>query len=162
MQIRPARAGEAAQLSRIAFASKSHWPYTPAQLALWRDDLTITEAMLAHGTVSVAELEGQGAGSIAGFFMLLPAPQHWVLEHFWVAPARMGQGVGRALLAHAVALARDGGAQALRIDADPHAEAFYLAQGARRVGEVAAPIAGQAWRVRPQLLFYCAQAAASA
>lgn len=149
-RIRPAKAREAAQLSDIAFASKSHWPYTPAQLAAWRDELTITEQALASGTVWVAELDGQHGP--VGFLVLLPAPRHWVLEHFWVVPLAMGRGVGRALLAHAVALARAGGAVALSIDADPHAEAFYLALGAVRVDAVAAPVEGQPTRVRPQLL----------
>ena len=152
--LRPARAGEAAALSALAFASKSHWPYTAAQLALWPDDLSLSEADVQDGTVSVAELPGQAAP--AGWMRLLPAPpampDPWVLEHFWVAPAAMGQGVGKALLAQAVALARAGGASALSIDADPYAEAFYLAQGAQRVGVVAAPLEAQLERVRPQLL----------
>jgi hypothetical protein len=38
------------------------------------------------------------------------------------------------------------------IDADPHAEAFYRACGALRIGGVAAPIDGQPQRVRPQLV----------
>ena len=149
MQIRRAQAGESALLSRIAFESKSHWPYTAAQLALWRKDLSITEDSIARHPVWVA----QGEGAVAdGFFVLLPAPQHWVLEHFWVRPAAMGQGVGKALLAHAARLAQQGGATALCIDSDPHAEAFYLACGAQRVGAVPAPVPGEPGRVRPQML----------
>jgi hypothetical protein len=44
------------------------------------------------------------------------------------------------------------GGNALAIDADPNAEAFYLAKGARRIGEIAAPIEGHPDRVRPQML----------
>jgi hypothetical protein len=44
----------------------------------------------------------------------------------------------------------------LRVDADPHAERFYLACGAVSIGTVAAPIAGQPDRVRPQFAFACA------
>ena len=46
----------------------------------------------------------------------------------------------------------DDGVANLAIDADPNAEAFYLANGARRVGEDAAPIEGLPGRTRPQLL----------
>ena len=39
----------------------------------------------------------------------------------------------------------------LHIDADPHAERFYLACGALRVGAVPAPLEGEPQRVRPQM-----------
>jgi len=64
----------------------------------------------------------------------------------------MGRRVGSALLAHALQLARAGGARELHIDADPHAEAFYVSHGAVRVAQVGAPIEGQPQRVRPQLV----------
>jgi hypothetical protein len=44
------------------------------------------------------------------------------------------------------------GLDQLQIDADPNAEPFYVACGARRVGERPAPIAAQPLRVRPQLV----------
>jgi molybdenum cofactor cytidylyltransferase len=65
----------------------------------------------------------------------------------------MHRGIGRALLAHALATAARGGAAEVIVDADPNAESFYLECGAIRRGEVAAPIAGQPNRVRPQLAF---------
>ena len=63
----------------------------------------------------------------------------------------MRRGIGRALLAHAAGTARAGGDSAILIDADPNAEAFYLACGAARGGSVAAPIASEPERVRHQL-----------
>ena len=65
------------------------------------------------------------------------------LEHFWVDPAHMGRGVGRALLEHAIATSRRLGATAIDISSDPNAEEFYLRFGACRVGEVSAPVDGQ-------------------
>ena len=76
----------------------------------------------------------------------------WELEHLWVHPDWLRRGIGRALLARAMEAAAEKGEAALLIDADPHAEAFYLAAGAQRVGAVAAPIAGQPDRVLPRLL----------
>ena len=78
-------------------------------------------------------------------------PQTWELTHLWVVPSMMRQGIGRALLAHAMLSAREGGASTIAIDADPNAEPFYLACRARREGVVAAPIIGNPARVRPQL-----------
>ncbi len=156
--LRPAHAVEAAALSELAFASKAHWPYTAAQLAMWREDLRLTAGQAGDGTVWVAETTdpaaqgSAGRHGAAGWFRLLPGSPHAVLEHFWVAPAAMGRGVGKAMLAHAAVMARAAGAAGLSIDADPYAEPFYLAQGAVQVGVVAAPLAGQPQRVRPQLL----------
>ena len=65
------------------------------------------------------------------------------LEHFWVAPTRMGEGIGRALFTHAVEHCRAIGARRLWISADPNAEGFYARMRARRVGEVPSTPAGR-------------------
>ena len=148
MRVRRSAAHEAAVLSSIAMTSKAYWAYSSAQLADWRESLTITPNLISTSPTFVAEVDGQ----IVGFFVLLPATPDWVLDHLWVIPSSMRMGVGRALLKQAVNVASAGGAQAIVIDSDPGAEIFYLACGAVRVGTVAAPIEGAADRVRPQLL----------
>ena len=45
-------------------------------------------------------------------------PRNWRVEHFWVLPAAMGRGIGRAMLKYAVGIAAQGGTIALEIDAD--------------------------------------------
>jgi GNAT superfamily N-acetyltransferase len=148
MQIRRAVAEECETLSALALRAKGHWGYTTAQLEIWRPILTISgEAVVAHPTF-VAQVDAE----IAGFYSLLRFGARWELDNLWVAPERVRQGVGRALLAHALETAAAGGAGELHIDADPHAEAFYRACGALRVGVVAAPIEGEPSRVRPQLV----------
>jgi len=148
MHIRRAHESEATVLSAIARESKAYWPYSATQLAAWRDDLTVLPSTVSSLPTYVAEVEAK----VAGFFVLVPSSLHWKLEHFWVSPSSMGHGVGRALLSHAAALAAEGGATALAIDADPNAERFYLACGAQRVSLLAAPIEGSPGRERPQLL----------
>jgi GNAT superfamily N-acetyltransferase len=150
MHIRRAHESEAPLLSALAYESKAYWSYSVAQLEAWRGDLTVSPSTVSSLPAYVAEAES----GIAGFFVLLPSSPHWKLEHFWVAPSSMGQGVGKALLSHAAALAAEGGATALAIDADPNAESFYLACGAKRVGSLAAPIEGSPDRERPQLLLF--------
>ena len=157
MLIRPARVDEAVLLSSIAFESKSLWGYGRAQLEQWRADLTVSGEQIAACPTWVAEAEGR----IAGFCMLAPALPHWQLEHLWVRPECAGAGVGRILLGKAASLAASSEAASLAasseaarlaIDADPNAEAFYIACGATRIGAVAAPIEGAPERFRPQLL----------
>ncbi len=65
------------------------------------------------------------------------------LEHLWILPERIGQGIGRALFQHAVERAAARGATSLTIEADPHAEPFYLHMGATRVGAVTSEVDGQ-------------------
>ena len=63
---------------------------------------------------------------------------------FFVDPAHLGAGVGRALWAHAIEVSRQLGASRLRIEADPNAGGWYEARGARRVGEApSGPIPGR-------------------
>ena len=147
MHIRAAHPGEHRLLSEIAYQSKAHWGYATADLDTWHAALTVArESVLACPTF-VAEVDG----AVVGFFQLRLNGPHADLEHLWVLPAFVRRGIGGALLAHAMQQVRGAGARALHIDADPHAEAFYIARGASRVSQRSAPIEGQPHRVRPQL-----------
>jgi GNAT superfamily N-acetyltransferase len=147
MRFRRALERDAPALSEIAFRSKSSWRYSAAQLDAWRDDLTVSAGTIAAQPTCVVEVDGE----VLGFFALWPQPGFWRLEHFWLLPAGMGRGIGRAMLGCAVGIAAHGGATAVEVDADPNAEPFYVACGARKVGSIAAPIEGAPGRQRPQL-----------
>jgi len=147
VHIRAAHAGEHRLLSEIAYQSKAHWGYATADLDAWHASLTVARESVLGCPTFVAEVDG----AVVGFFQLRLNGSHADLEHLWVLPAFVRRGIGGALLAHAMQQARAAGASALHIDADPHAEAFYMAHGARRVGQRSAPIEGQPLRVRPQL-----------
>ena len=77
-------------------------------------------------------------GEIAGVVALAPgdAPDTLNLNKLFVEPRHICSGVGRALLAHAVAEARQLGAERLTIRTDPNAAGFYERNGAARIGEV--------------------------
>lgn len=144
-RLRPARPGEAAALSALALRSKGHWGYDAAFLEACRAELTLRDDELAARRTLVAELDG----AVAGFGTLEGAPPYGELGMLFVDPGAIGRGLGGALLAALVTAARDEGFARLAIDADPYAEAFYLAHGALRVGEV---VSGSVpGRVLPQL-----------
>lgn len=145
--IRPARPDEAAPLTRIAHAAKRHWGYPEEWIARWRDALTITPEYLGSHAVSVA---AEAMSPPHGFYALSMRGDTAVLDHLWVEPRWMGQGIGRELLGHAVGTARAQGAARLEIDSDPHAEAFYQRMGALRIGEVRADV-DEVRRVLPRL-----------
>ena len=148
LTLRAARADEHAALTALARRAKAHWGYPAAALARWHDALTVTRASIESLPTAVAERDG----AVVGFFQLRLDGPDVALEHLWVQPEQIGQGIGRALLQRAFDETHAAGHQRLCIDADPHAEAFYRACGAERVGLVAAPIEGQPQRVRPQMV----------
>ena len=76
-------------------------------------------------------------GEIAGLVALAPgdAPDTLNLNKLFVEPRHIRSGVGRALLAHAVAEARPRGAERLTILADPNAAGFYERNDSVRIGE---------------------------
>ncbi len=147
--LRPARVGEAALLSDLALRSKAHWGYDDAFLDACRSELTLTDADLALRRVVVAEFLGVDGAQVVGFGTLEGAPPTGELGMLFVDPAAIGRGAGRSLLAHLVSAARDADFALLTIDADPYAEAFYLAAGAVRVGSI--PSGSIPGRVLPQL-----------
>lgn len=145
--IRPARCDEAPWLAELAWAAKAFWHYPPAQLEAWREALSPTAASIAKHPTTVIEV----GGTLAAFCQLRLGAPSADLEHLWVHPRHIGQGLGGALLSHALQHLAANGTTVLHIDADPHAEGFYRRHGATRVGAKPAPIEGQPDRIRPQL-----------
>lgn len=113
----------------------------------WRGELTLTAEYVATADVVVAERDGV----MVGVGALEASGEDGELAHLWVAPEAQRGGVGAALVARIVALARDRGMRVLTVVADPHAVAFYRRLGAREVGTRAAPMEGAADRVVPVL-----------
>jgi ribosomal protein S18 acetylase RimI-like enzyme len=134
--IRRARPGEAAALSELAFRSKAHWGYDADFMAASRADLTLSVAEVEADPVYVADAGGRPLG----FYRLRGDGAEGELVDLWVAPEAIGRGLGRRLWRHALATARRRGFRALTLQSDPHAEGFYLAMGARRVGESASTV----------------------
>jgi len=137
MIIRPARVDEAEELTRLARQAKAAWGYPDAWLQEWAPRLSFSAAYLAVHAVFVAASEGEPIGVIA-----LEDEDEPEIAHLWVQPARHGAGVGRALVRRAMEYARQRGWASLRVETDPHAQAFYERMGAVRVGTVPAPVAG--------------------
>lgn len=121
-------------LSDLCFRSKAVWGYDAAFMAACREELTLTPSNVA-GTrlVMILDRDAPVAMAQVGPGEAADEAELWKL---FVAPEAMRRGYGRWLMVWARAAARLRGAARLRIAADPGAEAFYLSQGARRVGSV--------------------------
>ena len=142
MTIREAKPSDCARLTELTFASKAVWNYPKEYFEVWRDELTIAEGDIQSKDVFVAEEDGV----ILGYYSIAENPQDrtigevfvkkglW-LEHLFVMPERIGQGIGTELYVHALETCRKRGARALNIFADPNSKGFYNKCGARYVGE---------------------------
>jgi ribosomal protein S18 acetylase RimI-like enzyme len=145
--IRRARSSEAGELTQLARAAKASWGYPAEWLDAWRDDLTITAEYVTQHQVFVADT-GDG---LAGVAALERVGGEAVLEHVWVAPIHQRQGVGEALVRHALAIASAAGDRTLRVTSDPQAVGFYERLGGRVAGSTPAPMPGMPERVLPVL-----------
>jgi N-acetylglutamate synthase-like GNAT family acetyltransferase len=146
IQIRRAQPEEAAALTEIAQAAKRHWGYPENWIEHWKDDLTITPDFITTNEMYVA-INGE---EIAGCCALVMSDSLAELEHMWIRPEHMGNGVGRALFNKIVERATTLNAKVMELSADPNAEGFYQRMGATRIGEVRSEIEGQP-RVLPRM-----------
>lgn len=144
--MRPARSGEAANLSALAVRSKGYWGYDDQFMATCARELTWSETELATLVIWVAESQ---AGILLGFCELRHADGVLELDALYVDPSAMGQGAGKALWDKAEEAAREGAARAIGLDADPHAVGFYEHMGAKVIGE--APSGSIPGRMLPRM-----------
>jgi predicted N-acetyltransferase YhbS len=149
LSIRRAIASDAARLSELARCAKAHWGYPAEWLAAWHSQLTIEPAYIGKHCVLVAERDEQPVGMCA----IEDRGQWGVLEHLWVDPDNIGQGVGRSLVERAMAVARASHLGRVMAEADPNAAGFYRKLGARQAGVVPAPMPGAPDRVLPVFEF---------
>ncbi|MEW5940041.1 MAG: GNAT family N-acetyltransferase [Chloroflexota bacterium] len=140
------RAGpeHASALTAIAFAAKRHWGYPERWIELWAPQLTITPEYVRANETWLAALNEEPAA----FYALREEGTTVWLDHLWVKPEAMGQGLGAFLFRHAMRRCRARGASTLQIESDPNAQDFYVKMGARKVGERHGEVDGQA-RVLP-------------
>ena len=112
---------------------ETDWARDAARLAAVRRSVFIDEQGVpeemewdAHDAASLHFLALAEDGSVVGCARLLPDGH---VGRMAVLPAWRGQGIGRALLAAAMAAARTRGLATLRLSAQTHAAAFYARAG---------------------------------
>lgn len=134
--MRVAKPEEATLLSELALRSKGYWGYSAGFLASCIQELCYNESQLSSPTYcfKVAELNSH---IVTGFFVLnLLGSDHPELEALFIEPDFIGQGWGKYLLASAITVAKAHHAKSIKLQADPFAEGFYLANGAINVGKI--------------------------
>ena len=131
--IRQAVSDEAAHLSALALRSKAYWGYPEDFLEACRAELTVEPHRLRDDRYRCFVAVENDA--ISGFYAVEPVSETvFELEALFVEPDRIGRGIGRLLIRHALDTLAKRNATRLLIQGDPHATEFYLAAGARRIG----------------------------
>ena len=130
--IRKARPEEAATLSTIAMKAKAHWGYPQEQLELWgREFLTVSSEYISDHHVWVACLNS----AAVGFSGVRMRDTEAELDHLWILPNYIGQGIGRQLFLYTAKRIQETGYPEMVFTSDPHADGFYRKLGAEQIGE---------------------------
>ncbi|MFB9392245.1 GNAT family N-acetyltransferase [Streptomyces coeruleoprunus] len=141
--IRRATAQDAARLTALVRGSGAYRGTYASIISGYR----VTADYIARHRVFVAV---DATGRVVGFYALVLEPPE--LDLAFVADDAQGTGVGRLLVRHMIAQAREAGLAEVRVVAHPPAEAFYRRMGAERVGTVAPSPPRVTWE-RPELRF---------
>ena len=125
LAIRFGRPEERSVLEELQRRASLMWEeYRPYLLAN-PDVIELPLAQLRENRVRVVEM----AGRVAGFSAVLPKDGFCELDGLFVEPDLWGRGVGRALIADALAQARRDGTGNMEVIANPRAEGFYKKLG---------------------------------
>lgn len=116
-------------LSELAYRSRAYWGYSAEFMTACGDELTYAAEQITAPEFDFFVCEV--AARVVGLYALdFNNPEIAELAALFVAPESIGRGIGRGLLEHARTHARYRGAAQIVIQAEPNAQAFYLAVGA--------------------------------
>lgn len=130
--ISKAQSSDYLTLTEISFASKRYWKYPDHFYEIWEKELTITNDYIDQNIVYKAVYQN----SILGFYSIIENKSdfysgdvfvnkgYW-LEHLFIRPDFLKQGIGRIIIDHAKALCISMRIDSLMIFVDPFASGFY-------------------------------------
>jgi GNAT superfamily N-acetyltransferase len=148
--IRSAKVEDSKVLTEISFASKGHWNYPKEYFQIWKKELTISPDYVLRNEIFVYESDGAIIGyysvanlkediTIGGAFL---SKGIW-LEHMFIDPPNIGNGIGTKLFAHLRERCLIKGVRKLGILADPNSRGFYEKMGCIYMGEYPSTIKGR-------------------
>ena len=130
--IRKALPEETATLSTIAIKAKAHWGYAKEQLEVWgREFLTVSSEYISDHHVWVACIHSVAVG----FSGVSIHDAEAELDHLWILPDYIGQGIGKQLFLYTAQRIQEMGYSEMIFTSDPHADGFYRKLGAERIGD---------------------------
>lgn len=133
---------DAEPLTKLSFESKAYWGYPETYFEIWADELTVTADYISNNYVQVYMVEY----SIVGYYSIVElindieisgitlSKGYW-LEHMFVEPQSIGQGVGTKLFRHMRQSCHKNTIIEVGILSDPNAKGFYEKMGCDYIKE---------------------------
>lgn len=131
MEIQRAAESSLEQINEVISRSKKHWNYPEEYLKHALPLLKVDRQYLSANPCFEIVLENR----IVGFFALTEKGKEKHLDHLWIAPDKIGMGLGRLACEYARNLAKMYGWSELLTYPDPPSEGFYLKQGFEDTGK---------------------------
>ncbi|KGL58825.1 GNAT family N-acetyltransferase [Polaribacter sp. Hel1_85] len=136
----PAIFSDAKQLTEIALKSKAFWGYSNDLIESWRNDLTVTSAMISNCGIFKFLVNNE----IVGFYVLnSPKEKTIELEMLFMLPQFIGKGIGKQLLQHLFEKALKLNVYSMTLLADPNAVPFYKSKGFYQIDRKESSISGR-------------------
>jgi GNAT superfamily N-acetyltransferase len=130
--VRRARPSERNELEALQLRASLNNSGDRAALLANPDAIALPREQIAQGGVFVVEV----ARSIKGFAAILRRDDgNFELDALFVEPTEWRRGLGSKLLDRCACEARIGGAKAMHVIGNPHAEGFYMARGFEILGK---------------------------
>ncbi len=130
--ISPASFSQLAEINSVIARSKAYWPWPEQYLSA---ALPLLEVSGEYLNLNPSFVATDADGAVLGFGSLASADQRTYVDHLWVRPDRIGQGIGQRLCEWLLNCARERGLEELWVLPDPPAEGFYCKQGFADTGE---------------------------
>lgn len=139
MYIRKALKEDAQELTRIAFAAKRYWNYPDEYYQVWKNELTISSPYILNNDVFLISDDEY----IVGFYSVIAWKGETYLDHIFIDPRFLKQGIGSELINHLISVQQGKGVEKIYVLVDPNAAGFYDKVGAKFIKYVTSNIAGR-------------------
>jgi len=145
VQLRRALTADADALSDLSYRSKASNGYDVDFMEACREELAVTQQIIADGEIWISEANGKPVG----FFNIGLEKDVLEVYSLYVDPDVKRSGVGRTLWGALEERAGAMTAKAIELDADPSAVEFYTAMGCSVIGQ--APSGSIPGRMLPRM-----------
>ena len=140
MKIEAADSADHLELSDLTKLSKAFWGYSDAQILAWDEDLTLSEAYFDNNHVYKA-IDRE---KLIAYYSYGRENAHTVkLDNLFVHPEWIGKGIGQTLMSHFLNELANTNYKRIVLDADPHAEKFYLKLGFHTIDQLQSSVPGR-------------------
>lgn len=128
------------KLTEITVDGKAFWGFSKEQLAIWKDDLTVSRDYISANETYNLFLDS----SIIGYYSFLKmSDDQIILDNLFLFQKYIGQGFGTLLMNDFLERVKKSGFSTIILEAEPNAEDFYKKFGFSTYGLVESKIKGR-------------------